>query len=144
MILRPALSRSLDIVTNDDHGNIRCLRSLHCFGDPFVVIRRVTQSHIVFEPTWLLARRDFAAFGIINSDPVSNLLFDSLKNAYLPRGPATVFAKLNISGIRTNNRYRTNLIPVKRQQIVFVLQQRDCFMRRSQRELTALLCLAYS
>src|SRR6185436_17670347 len=142
MILRPTLSRSLDIVANHDNGDIRSLRSLNRFGNAFVVPCGITQPHVIFEPARLLARRDLAPFCVIHFDPGPDLVFDSLKNTYSARWSTVVFAKLNVPGVWTNHSYGTDLSPVERQQIVFVFQQRDGFARRPQREQAAFLCLA--
>src|SRR5215211_6954288 len=114
MVLGPALSRGFDVVSDYDNGDIGRLRRLHCFGNPLVVFSRITQPDVVFVPTRLLARRNLAAFRITHFYPISNLVFDTVKNADLPRWATTIFAKLNVSGVWSNNGDRANLISIKR------------------------------
>ena len=136
MILRPSFSCRFDVVAHDHDGHIGSPSCIHGFGDSLCVFRRAAQPDVVIRPIRLAGLRiafgDLAAFGVIDFDLIADLLFDAIKDADLVRRAAAVFAKLNTSGVGTNDRDRANPGSVERNEIVFVLEQDDGFARSLQ------------
>src|ERR1039457_6705865 len=134
MSFAPPLSDGLFVLADHHNADVGFLNDRDSLRNALLVQLRIRRNNFVGVPIGL-ALGDAAAFGIEYLGLAPHLVLDALQNADFTSRLATVSAEMHFGGVRTDHRYALRLAEFERQQIVLVLQQRDGFMRRLQRQL---------
>src|SRR6185312_7674751 len=125
---RPDFAESMLVVTDDHDPVIGLAEHIHRLSHALFVQRRVGRNYFVFFPNWF-ALGNTTALGIEHLDFIPDLVLDSFQNTDRVLGSSAVSAEMRLCRIGSDDGNALELREIQRQQTVFILQQRNGFMR---------------
>jgi hypothetical protein len=111
--------------------------TLHRFGNLFAVFFGIARHHFILVPR--AADGDLAALAVEDLDLLADLLLDAVEHRDIVLRHAAVSAQQAAIRVGTDHGDGLDLLEIERREIVFVLEQRDRFMRRGKRQLAMLV-----
>ena len=128
VIQHPSLARSLLVSTDRQHDHVGFLGHAHRFGNLFTVLHRIARHHFILVPR--PADSDLAALAVEHLHLLADFFLDAFQHRDILLRYATVPAQQNAIRVWSNHSNSLDRIQIQRRDVVFVLQQRDRFMRR--------------